>query len=506
MLFSSLPFIFCFLPLLLFLWYKIPAVNSQCQKNLLFLFLAASLTFYSLWGIPYVLLLILMSFVNFQIAKLLEKSHIPINRALFSQNYNIPFRKLLFIGSIIANILCLCWFKYSAFIFTNMAEVFNWNMTFSPPALPPGISFYTFIQIGFLSDVYMRSVSSGSYSTYLLFSSGFPWLISGPIIRKEDVACQLENLHPLSADLCAKGCALFSIGFAKKIILADPCGFYADKIFHAAGNAWPLSFLEAWLGSFFYTFQLYFDFSGYTDMALGLGLLLGLKLPENFNSPYLATSIIDFWHRWHITLGKWIRDYLYIPMGGNRNGRCKKYLRLFTSMFLAGIWHGAGWTYLLWGSLHGLMLVINHAWRDWKNKTHMPEKHSGITRMLSIIFTFLCINFCWVVFRAPDLDAASRIYEAMFYLPWQFVAKEDNLFYLSLHHNYIGGQIPFILLAVCSIICWTMPTSARILDKVFEKIDSTIKIKFSASLFAVLSFFALLCSGGTESAFLYFQF
>lgn len=205
-----------------------------------------------------------------------------------------------------------------------------------------------------------RAAGPGAARVVLL---RFPYVISGPIVRYEQVGPQFDALADPDAEGLARGFSLFSIGLAKKILLADSIALYADAVFNAAEKAFPLSGAEAWLGSFCYTFQLYFDFSGYTDMALGLGLMLGLRLPENFNSPYKSTGIVDFWRRWHITLSAWLRDFLYIPLGGNRAGRLKQYRNLFLTMLIGGAWHGAGWTFMIWGALHGLMLSVNHFFR-----------------------------------------------------------------------------------------------------------------------------------------------
>lgn len=243
-------------------------------------------------------------------------------------------RKTLLALALALNLLPLIWFKYSWFLAQNLALLFDAQWEFIPPGLPLGISFYTFIQIAWLVDVYRRRIIPAGLSRHALFSACFPYVISGPIVRYEQVGPQFDALSALTAENLARGFSLFSLGLAKKVLLADGIALYADAVFNAAEKAFPLSGAEAWLGSFCYTFQLYFDFSGYTDMALGLGLMLGLRLPENFNSPYKSTGIVDFWRRWHITLSAWLRDFLYIPLGGNRAGRLMQYRNLFLTMLI----------------------------------------------------------------------------------------------------------------------------------------------------------------------------
>lgn len=498
MLFSSLPFLFGFLPLFLLLWRRI-SINGP-NSHLTYLFLFASALFYALWGAGFATLLFAIIIFNFLAALILSQ--------------NAPFRvspllrRRVFIFAVCANLLPLAWFKYSLFIMDNIESLFNLNINFIPPALPPGLSFCAFIQIAWLYDVYKRNIKMGGFCRHALFSCGFPWVLSGPIIRARDVAGQLANLRPLSALSCARGFSLFSIGLAKKLVLADSLGLYADNVFNAAQSAWPVSCAESWAGSLFYTFQLYFDFSGYTDMALGLGLMAGLVLPENFHSPYKSTGIIEFWRRWHITLGLWLRDFIYIPLGGNRKGRWRQYLNLFITMLLGGIWHGAGWTYILWGALHGIMLVINHAWRTIAKSGLATMGDFPPGRIISIIFTFLCLNFCWVVFRASSLDAALRMYESMLN-PAPILASASGFSSIMaslVPHNYISGWQPPFLLCLCAAICFFAPASQDIVNYAFDR-DAALKTRPAlwALFFSLIAFAAIICSG-RQSAFLYFQF
>ena len=354
--------------------------------------------------------------------------------------------------------------------------------------------------------MYRRQIAPRGLARHALFSSCFPYVISGPIVRYEQVGPQFDALADPGAEGLARGFSLFSIGLAKKILLADSIALYADAVFSAAEKAFPLSGAEAWLGSFCYTFQLYFDFSGYTDMALGLGLMLGLRLPENFNSPYKSTGIVDFWRRWHITLSAWLRDFLYIPLGGNRAGRLKQYRNLFLTMLIGGAWHGAGWTFMIWGALHGLMLSVNHFFRaQIKGSRLEAVLSSAPLRLLSIAFTFLCINFCWVVFRALSLDGALRVYTAMLTGPFSLQPGPTGGL---LPNHYFQGWQPFALLILCAVLVWAFPNSREILQGRRDGSRPWLAWRPSrlwASGLALLAFAALILVS-RQSTFLYFQF
>lgn len=504
MLFSSFPFIICFLPLYLYFLHRL----SSSPAALSWLFLSASLLFYAFWGPVFLLPLLGLASLNYLFALYLDGKS-PRDTITFKKSLiKISCRKLIFILAICLNLLPLLWFKYSLFIMDNLALLMNTDWDFNPPGLPLGISFYTFIQIAWLCDRYSGNAQGQTWRQHLLFSCGFPWLVSGPIVRAHELDKQLSSLSPLSAACCAQGFALFSIGLAKKLILADSCGLYADNVFNAAHAGWPLGFVESWGGSLFYTYQLYFDFSGYTDMALALGLLMGLRLPENFNSPYRASGIIDFWRRWHITLGIWLRDFIYIPLGGNRKGGTRQALNLFLTMLLGGIWHGAGWTYICWGAMHGFMLVVNHAWRGYMKRWHLVWKDSAFLKFFSIFFTFTCVNICWVIFRASNLDSAFYMYKAMFSLPIPvLVINGLSSFFANLApRHYLSGWQPAFLLCLCALLCWTMPNSRQILSFIFHRNPhSPFLNRLWAFCFAFLAFLALLFSG-RQASFLYFQF
>ncbi len=489
MLFNSYAFIFLFLPFLLGTWQACACWRVQLLPFLLLFF---SLAFYSFFGLPSLLLLLMTAGISYIFGRAIAASP-------------QPRRKRLLACALTATMLPLLWFKYSLFFIQNLAFLLDASWRFTPPMPPPGISFYTFIQIAWLVGIYKGEFTTPAPGRHFLFSSCFPYVLSGPIVRYGQMGWQFDRLASATAVGLAHGFILFSLGLAKKALLADSLAPYANAIFAAAENGSPLTCAEAWLGSFFYTFQLYFDFSGYTDMALGIGLMLGLKLPENFNSPYKSTGIVDFWRRWHITLGSWLRDFLYIPLGGNRKGKPRQYLNLFLTMLIGGIWHGAGWTYIVWGALHGIMLAINHFFRACiKGSSLFGIGQPLPLRLISILFTFFCVNFCWVVFRAQSLDGALAMYTAMF-MP---DGSQNTIHFPGLQawlpNHYINSWQPIALLCVCAGICWFMPASREIAEGGSGFLRWRPTPGWAAAL-AMLTF-AALAMLARQSTFLYFQF
>lgn len=519
MLFSSYPFLFCFLPVFLFLWHYVALRKSNYGLPLLLL--GSSLVFYAFLGGPFVILLLCMAGINFAMGHLIADALHGTQDKFFFHGKFLSASNLL-ACAIILNLLPLVWFKYSWFIIQNVSLLFQAHCLFTPPALPVGISFYTFIQIAWLCGVYRGQFQPAGLLRHTLFTSCFPYVLSGPIVRYEQVGWQFDELAQLKAKNLAPGFALFSIGLAKKVILADGVGFYADVIFNAAEKGWPLNSLEAWGGSLAYTFQLYFDFSGYTDMALGIGLMIGLHFPENFDSPYKSTGIVDFWRRWHITLSSWLRDFLYIPLGGNRHGKWRQYINLFLTMLIGGAWHGAGWTYIIWGGMHGAMLAINHFFRAKIKGKNLEKFCAGLTmRIFFIMFTFLCLNLCWVVFRAFSLEGALNIYNAMFAGPFFTDGLSGNAAVLNASfgmddiasvikgaapNNYLNGWQPYTYILVCAVICWFFPNSRQIIHGSSQQANLRWAPTkgWSVSL-AFLAFIALILLS-RQSTFLYFQF
>lgn len=387
MLFNSYIFVLVFLPLVLTGFYLLAGRAARWRIDWLIL---ASLIFYGWWSPPYVLLLIFSTVVNFIVGKLIARG---------------PSRFWLIAG-LIFNLGLIAYFKYFYFLLSQFlapADIAQ-HIPWASPLLPLGISFYTFQKIAYLVDTYQRKVVPHSFHEFTLFVSFFPQLVAGPIVHQKEILPQLQRFQkPANMRWIAMGVVCFIFGLAKKTVLADPLGNIAAPIFLQSLHMRP-DFAQAWLGALAYTLQLYFDFSAYSDMAIGLGLMFGIRLPLNFFSPYKATSMIDFWRRWHITLSRFLRDYLYIPLGGNRKGPARRYINIMLTMLIGGLWHGAGWTFVLWGGLHGLYLCINHAWE--KAGLKLP-------RMLAWLLTFLAVVFAWVLFRAENMTAALAIWRAM---------------------------------------------------------------------------------------------
>lgn len=305
---------------------------------------------------------------------------------------------------IIGNLAMLGYFKYTGF-FLSTVNTLAGSAVFDVPhiILPLGISFFTFTQTAYLVEEYRGEAEAHSFLTYCEFVTIFPHLIAGPIIRHRDMLPQFTDAknYIINHKNIAMGLTLFAMGLFKKTVIADYLSPWVGEIFSQADS---LTFLEAWIGALSYTFQLYFDFSGYSEMAIGLGLMFNLRFPVNFNSPYQACSVIDFWRRWHMTLGLWVKDYLYIPMGGNRSGEFGKMKNLFLSMLLIGLWHGAGWQFVFWGGIHGILLMMNHQWR---------RLHIHLPKAVNWGLTFLCVTVCWVFFRADSLHDAFAILSSM---------------------------------------------------------------------------------------------
>jgi alginate O-acetyltransferase complex protein AlgI len=386
MLFNSYIFIFAFLPVCIAGQAVLQQHSTQVASAWL---LAASIAFYS-WGSSseHVALLAVSVFVNYVAGSALAKAG--------------GNRRMVLIAALAFNLGGLAYFKYIGFF----AQTFGLGNVNSPE-LPLGISFFTFTQIAFLVDAYRRQTSDKSPINYALFVTYFPHLIAGPILNHREMQPQFER-GPFTSRRSARtsiGLSIFVLGLAKKVLLADSIAPYADAIFSRAGHE-PLTMMEAWTGALSYTLQIYFDFSAYSDMAVGVSFMLGIRIPMNFNSPYKAASIIDFWRRWHMSLSRFLRDYLYIPLGGNRFGAMTRYRNLMLTMLIGGLWHGAGWTFVLWGGLHGVYLTVNHLWRSagW---FHIPQP---VARLL----TLAAVVIAWVFFRAESVPAALSMLHAMF--------------------------------------------------------------------------------------------
>ena len=404
MLFNSYEFIFVFLPicLLVFFW-----VGRYGRETAIAWLVLASLFFYGWWNPVYLGLIILSMIVNFWLGEVLSQSLSPgqVNRKKGYLAIGISF-----------NLALLAYFKYAVFFVTNLNVVTGSDFSLGNIALPLAISFFTFQQVAYLVDASRGITQEYKFIHYALFVTFFPQLIAGPIVHHKEMLPQFmkrESLKPQLENFVI-GLTIFFIGLFKKAVLADGVAQYASPVFEAASTGDTLMFFEAWGGALAYTMQLYFDFSGYSDMAIGAARLFGIRLPLNFHSPYKATNIVEFWRRWHMTLSRFLRDYLYISLGGNRRGKTRRYMNLFITMLLGGLWHGAGWTFVVWGALHGFYLVVNHAWHRFCQVAGLSAAVAPkAVKFMAWLVTFISVVVGWVFFRASDFDSAIVILNGM---------------------------------------------------------------------------------------------
>ena len=391
MLFSSYEFLFCFLPITIIGYYLI--LNAKKVNMARVWLVIASLFFYGWFNMKYLPIIIISILINFVIGKCIKKED--------------KYKKIYFLIGAIFNVGLLCYFKYYDFFVENVNILFKTNWTLKHLLLPLGISFFSFQQLSYLIDVYKGETKDYSLLNFSLFVTFFPQLIAGPIVLHSEIMPQFDDKEKqkLNWDNIASGIFMFSMGFFKKLVIADSFAIWATNGFDSTAS---LTFYQAWFISLAYTMQIYFDFSGYSDMAVGIGKIFNIDLPANFLSPYKATSISEFWRRWHITLGRALSTYVYKPLGGNRKGRVKTYINLLLTFLVSGLWHGAAWTFVFWGLLHGIASVIDRLFRDnnWK-----------INKYVSWILTFMFVNCAWVFFRATTFERAFEILTAMFSIP-----------------------------------------------------------------------------------------
>tara|TARA_A100001037_G_scaffold3769_1_gene3649 strand:+ start:828 stop:2366 length:1539 start_codon:yes stop_codon:yes gene_type:complete len=404
-LFNSFHFILGFLPVVILLtWFATSRIGRTTAIGSLIL---ASLFFYGWWNPSFLALLVASVSGNYALGVVL--------RTLARQKRHLVARIVLITG-ISANLGTIGYFKYAGFLTEIISSLIAIDWTLGAIVLPLGISFFTFQQIAYIVDCAHENVDSHGFFDYALFVTFFPQLIAGPIVYHRDILPQIRSGEAAfmfrTSDL-GIGAKIFAFGLIKKVVLADGMAVYATPVFEAADAGATLTFIEAWGGALAYTLQLYFDFSGYSDMAIGLGRMFGLRLPINFRAPYKATSIIDFWRRWHITLSMFLRNYLYIPLGGNRHGKSRRWINLMITMLLGGLWHGAGWTFVVWGGLHGAYLCLNHLWRHVARRAGINLKASAAGRVVSWGVTFLAVVIAWVFFRAETFHGAIGVLYGM---------------------------------------------------------------------------------------------
>ena len=461
MLFNSFPFLFVFLPLTLAGFFLLARVSHAWAAAWL---AAASLAFYGWWNPVYVLLLVASICFNFTVGLAIVREG--GNRRAGS----------LFAGGVAANLALLGYYKYADFFVSNLNQL-GADLTLPHVVLPLGISFFTFTQIAFLADAYRGRAAEYRFTHYCLFVTYFPHLIAGPVLHHREMMPQFGEAatYRVNWESLAVGFTIFFIGLFKKTVLADGIAEYVRPVFNAPAGGAALGALDAWGGALAYTFQLYFDFSGYSDMAIGLSLLFGVRLPLNFASPYKAGSIIEFWRRWHMTLSRFLRDYLYFALGGNRRGMLWRYFNLMATMLLGGLWHGASWTFVVWGGLHGLYLLVNHAWRQLRERLGWTGPHGRASRAAAVLVTFLATVVAWVVFRADTVTHAWAILQAMagangVTLPYRWLEKLGAAGSWLAQHGVqfrntptFGGGTQINWIIACALIAFLAPNTQEIM-------------------------------------------
>lgn len=403
MLFNSVEFLFLFLPALLIVFFQLAKYSYRFAAAWLTL---GSLFFYAWWNPAYVSLLLASILFNYLVGRTLAQG----------SDVGSARRKRLLVLGVATDLALLAYYKYANFFVDSANVALGTHYTLAEIMLPLGISFFTFTQIAFLVDAARGKAKEFDLVHYCLFVTYYPHLIAGPVLHHAEMMPQFgqASTYRFNAEFFTVGLTTFALGLFKKVVLADGVAPYAAPLFAAAAQGDSVTLFHAWGGALAYTLQLYFDFSGYSDMAIGLSYMIGVRLPLNFNSPYKAINISDFWRRWHMTLSRFLRDYLYITLGGNQKGPTRRYLNLMATMLLGGLWHGAGWTFVIWGGLHGLALVLHQAWLGLRTRLgHDLSRSSVAGRISSIALTFLVVVFGWVFFRATSLDAAMRIVQGM---------------------------------------------------------------------------------------------
>jgi alginate O-acetyltransferase complex protein AlgI len=485
MLFNSYEYIFFFLPITFFIYFFL--LRRRLVTGAKGFLVFASLFFYSWWNPIYLPIILVSMLFNYMIGEILGKD---------GENKRVNRKWVLTFG-IVSNLALLGYFKYADFFIENYNYIASENVGLYHLALPLGISFFTFQQISYLVDSYRKETTEYDFLNYALFVTFFPQLIAGPIVHHKEMMPQFASKWNLVKNYknIATGLFIFSMGLFKKVVIADTFATWATNGFD---HATTLNMIEAWATSLSYTFQLYFDFSGYTDMAIGAALLFNIKLPQNFDSPYKAKDIQDFWRRWHMTLSRFLRDYIYIPLGGNRVSEPRIYSNLMITFILGGLWHGAGWTFVFWGFLHGAALVVHRIW-----------KTLGFTMnsILAWFITFNFINIAWVFFRAKEWNDAIKVLKAMFFgelmLPDKYATKLSFLNEYSISFGrvfeHINGKDKTLYFVIGAFIFILWFKNSSFFTRNFKPTKYYMLLFIVTSLYSILNIHKL-------SEFLYFNF
>ena len=490
MLFTTFDFIFIYLPIVFAIYFILNKLR-HIRLGIAFLVMA-SVFFYGYWNYIYVPLIIASFTFNFFVG-----SKLCAIATKFEGQEKAKKPKGFLTFGILANITLLGYYKYTDFFIENFNGIFGSSVPLMHVILPLGISFFTFTQIAFLVDCYRGFVRERSFINYALFVTYFPHLLAGPIIHHAEMMPQFANLRrkKIHYKNISFGLFLFCVGLFKKVVIAD---FFARFATYGFDTSTTLSMAEAWVSSLSYTFQLYFDFSGYTDMAIGISYMFNIVLPFNFNSPYKATSIGDFWHRWHMTLSRFLRDYIYIPLGGNRVGETRLYTNLLMVFLIGGIWHGAGWTFVVWGCMHGIGIVISRYY-----SLHFKK----LNKFLAWFLTFNFVNIAWIFFRANDMNSAFKVLGAMFDFTnmkfgVEFVRFINSTFGIvdNIERFKVANASIWGVLLLALIVCVFAKNSQEMMER--------SRFDWRTALFLC---FLLICSffatrSVVESQFLYFNF
>ena len=473
----------------------------------------ASLFFYGYWNPTYLALIVISMSANFWFGKWVSERH---------KLHWVSCRVVL-VFAVICNLASLAYFKYANFFIDNVSALLDDPISFEKVALPLAISFFTFQQIAYVVDAFRGESKDYSFFHYALFVTFFPQLIAGPIVHHKELLPQFDSqdIFRPSTKWLALGVTLFAIGLFKKVELADSLAEYSNRVFDASESGQTIWLLEAWGGALAYTFQLYFDFSGYMDMAMGSAMMIGIKLPPNFDSPYKSLNIIEFWRRWHMTLSRFLRDYLYITLGGNRFGIINRYRNLALTMLLGGLWHGAAWSFVLWGALHGGYLVINHAWHQVRSSVRLSDRSFGKPGVVCAwLLTFVAVVVGWVFFRAETIDGASNLLASMAGLGWKELPESmsgrmsgfeqvllangfsfQGRFVISLREWVNGGA----LIATSFLIVLALPNTNEIFGK-SDEVEFRWRPNKRWAFFVCLLFASSILDLGKVSEFLYFNF